>query len=130
MEFRSTSLRPAVAKAARDQSITHFLQRMPKYVVFVGLGVIGGEIGTALAIAATIVVQALFSPATTFTLEIAPLALVAILLGVGISWALAEALYRIWLRKYNAFKGQGLQVLLLASILTSLMQTVLLTHGL
>jgi hypothetical protein len=103
---------------------------MPKYVVFAGLGVIGGEIGTALAIGATIVVQALFSPATTLTLEIAPLALVAILLGVGTSWALAEALHRIWLRKYHAFKSQGLQVVLLASILTSLIQAVLLTHGL
>jgi hypothetical protein len=103
---------------------------MPQYVVFAGLGVIGGEIGTALAIGASIVVQAQFSPATTFTPNIVPLTLVAILLGVGISGALAEALCRIWLRKYYAFRGHGLRVLLLASILTSLLQTVLLTHGL
>jgi hypothetical protein len=106
------------------------LQRIPQYLIFAGLGVIGGGMGTALAIGLAIVVQARVSATTTLTPEIIPLTLAAVLLGVGISGALAAILYRIWLRRYCAFKNLGLHVLLLVSVLTSLLQTVLLTHGL
>jgi uncharacterized membrane protein YccC len=112
------------------QGIACLLQRISQYVLFAGLGVIGGALGTASAIGLSIVVQASLSPVTVSLPGAVPLSLVATLIGLVVSWLMAWSVYRIWPGKNADFKGQTKQALLLVSALTSLLQTIFLTHNL
>ena len=130
MEIRTTPLISAATNTSKGHAIACLLQRLPRYVIFAGLGVTGGAVGTALAIGLSVAVQARLSPTTVFLPEIIPLTLIATLMGVVVSWMLAWPVFRIWPCKNSAFKGQTVQALLLISAFTSLVQTVFFTHNL
>jgi high-affinity Fe2+/Pb2+ permease len=106
------------------------LKRLPQYIFCGGLGILGGAIGVALAIGLTIVVQAMLSPTVVFSPNVVLLSIVATLFGVGASWLLGQATHRILPSQVSCCSEQNLQVILIFSVFTSLVETILFVYGL
>ena len=125
MDWNTTLSAPKTQLSTQPATATktHHLYQI---VVYAGLGLVGGATGTALAIVLAIIIQALLSPDEVFWPNIVLLAVAATLLGWVASWLLSKIAH--W--TIPSFAGRkaekhALQVLLIASALVSLVQTVL-----
>ena len=105
-------------------------QLLPQYILCAGLGLLGGAAGVALAIGLAIVLQLLLSPAVVFSPGVVLLVLVAVVAGLGVSWLLNWLVRLIWSDLFYTSAGHGIQVMLIVSTFTSLLQTFLFMHGL
>jgi hypothetical protein len=105
-------------------------RQLPQYILCAILGLLGGAAGVALAIGLAIVSQLLLSPAVVFSPGVVLLALVAVVAGMGVSWLLSRLVRLIWPDLFYTSAGQGIQVMLIVSTFTSLLQTFLFMHGL
>ena len=85
----------------------------------------GGAVGVALAIVAAIAIQSLMPPLTTYSPNVIVLALAATVIGLGISWLLGYGLHLISSGSSRNSEVLRLQVTMIFSVLTSLLQTVL-----
>lgn len=121
----STSTKPA---PSREQPVK-FLLRIPQYIILAGIGILGGATGVALAIAAAIAIQLWFFPTTAFPPNATLLTLIATVAGAAISWLFGQGGRRFMSGTFDGLADQGLQVILICSILTSLLQSLLFTHG-
>ncbi|GAB4540076.1 MAG: hypothetical protein Kow0063_29550 [Anaerolineae bacterium] len=92
---------------------------IPHYVACVGLGLLGGALGVALTIGLAILIQLQMPPSSGFAPGIIPLMVTAAVLGVLVSWFLGRL----------SFSGdsaeRSIQVILVSSVFTSLVQTLL-----
>jgi len=111
------------------QGIGNVLQRLPRHFIWAELGILGGATGVALAIGFVIVIQLILSPATAVSMRPIHLTIVAILLGLGSSWLLGRLIDHVMPSLFSNSVEQGLQVVLVFSIFTSLLQAFLFTHG-
>jgi hypothetical protein len=127
MNWRSTSKVFATTEshASKTQAMAIVLRRLPHYITCAGLGLLGGTVGVALAIGLAIVVQLLLPPPTVFAPGAIPLMVVAALVGLGASWLLGHGARRMVPNLLRNWGEQGLQVTLVFSIFTSLLQTLL-----
>jgi hypothetical protein len=105
------------------------LQRLPQYVVYAGVGMLGGVIGVDLAISLWIAVQSLLSPAVRFAPGIVGITIATTLAGVGISWLLSRIARRLLSNLFDRLDEQGVQIILVFGVLTSLLQTFLFTRN-
>ena len=105
-------------------------QRLPGYLVCCAVGMVGGAAGVALTLALAIVVQVMLSPTIIFWPNAIPLAIIAVILGLSVSWLLGLMAHRLFPTMASNTYGQGLQVILVISVLTSLLQVFLFMQGL
>jgi len=95
----------------------------------VGLGVLGGATGVAGAIGLAIMVQLILPVAIVFSPGVTSLTITAALLGVGFSWFISLAACRLIPGLSYPRTRRGLQVVMVFSVLTSLLQSILFTKG-
>jgi len=114
---------------SRAHQVVAVLQEAPQHVICVGLGLVGGATGVALVIGIAILVQVLLPPPTVFSPGTIPLTVAAALAGLGVSWLLVQGGRCILPRLFHRAGEQGLQVILIFSTFTSLLQSVLFTRG-
>ena len=115
-------------KAQTHQSVT--LDQVFRYTLCIGLGLVGGVTGVALAIGLAIVIQALLSPLETFLPGIISLAVTAVLFGLGVSWLLGQIMNRIIPDLSDDLDQQGMKIILIFSVLISLLESFLFRQGL
>jgi hypothetical protein len=106
------------------------IARLPQYVICAGLGLLGGAIGVALAIGLAILIQSALSPMIIFSPDATHFMAVGTLMGIGVSWLLGRVAQHVLPSlSYNAGE-QGMQVILIFSVLASLLNSLLFfTHG-
>ena len=107
-------------EAQQDTLFTQF----PVYVVCIMLGFLNGALGVAFAMGFAIIVELYFS--VSFVSGIVPLALIAVASGLGISWLSSRLSSRLFQTLYTI---KEMQVMLVASVLTSLLQVFIYMQG-
>jgi hypothetical protein len=98
------------------------LRRLLRYAVCVGLGLLGGDIGVALAIGLAILIQLQLPPSTVFAPGVITLMVTAVLAGLGVSWLIGHVVARHSCDAPGIPSQNGLQVILVSSVLASLAQ--------
>ena len=118
-------------KANTAQRETPLLQQLSYFIICGGLGILGGAIGVALAILFAISLTVVGRvPGDSILLGQVPLALVAVLAGLGGTWLLHRGMHAIFWTNLNAtLRKHGLQLMLVLSALTALLQTFIFMAG-
>jgi hypothetical protein len=99
------------------------LRRLLRYAVCVGLGLLGGDIGVALAIGLAILIQLRLSPSTIFAPGVITLMVAAVLVGLGVSWLIGHVVTRHSRHDAPGNPSQNdLKVILVSSVFASLAQ--------
>jgi hypothetical protein len=111
-------------RESKERSIV-ILQELPHYLIGIGLGLLGGTLGVAVAIGLTIVVQSMLFPVMIFWPGAVPLTLMAVIAGLGVLWLISRLARLIWPDLFYISEEQGIRVMLIVSILTSLLQAIL-----
>jgi hypothetical protein len=112
---------------SREEGLTG-VQWVFQHLVYVSLGVVGGGSGVALVIGATVLIQILFY-STAFLPNVTLLTIAAVLIGLGASWLLSHVAQRLLPSfRYN-LRTHGLQIILISSALTSLLENFLFLHN-
>ena len=124
-----TILSTSTKTGAADEQTLGVFVRLLQYVLCAGMGMIGGATGVAIAIAVAIAIQLLFFPTAAFSPNGTLLTLIAVVAGIGISWLLRQGARRLLAGLFYGLAEQELQVILVFSILTSLLQSLLFTYG-
>ena len=106
-----------------------FVRRLPQYIIWAGVGMVGGAAGVAVGFGLAIAIQSFLSPATTFSPDVTQLTVISILSGLGIAWLLSRGADRVLSGLLHDPDAQALQVIFTFSVLTSLLQSFLFTHG-
>jgi hypothetical protein len=117
----------SVFSSPRSNEVSTLWHHIPQYIIYAGLGLLGGAVGVAIAIGLAIIVQLALPPLTVIAPGIIPLAIVAALAGVGISWLFGLTARMIW--PALDFIEHGIQVMLVSSILVSLLQVFLFMYN-
>jgi hypothetical protein len=110
---------------SQPQTIIYLLRKLPEYTLCVILGLVGGAAGVALAIGLTILLQLLLPSGQGLSIRIVPLMVVAAIMGLMASWLLGKLIRRPSLPLRRDHYQMGLQVTLVLSVFTSLLQTLL-----
>jgi hypothetical protein len=79
----------------------------------------------ALAIGLVISIQLLLPPQYVLSISVIPLMVIAAVAGLLASWLLGRLAYRSLPRLLGSSDDRGLQVILVSSVFTSLLQTLL-----
>jgi len=90
---------------------------------------VGGAAGVAAAIATAIAVQLFLFPTAPFSPNSTLLTLVATTAGALIAWLLGQGLRQLHPHSDAGLADKGLRVILVFSVLVSLLQSLLFTHG-
>jgi hypothetical protein len=100
------------------------LERLPHYVLCVGLGLLGGAVGVALAIGLAVTVQLRTPPPAVFRPGMMPLMVTAVLGGLCASWLISQAARYAWPDLLDDPSHKSTQVILVASVFAGLAQVV------
>jgi hypothetical protein len=131
MNLQRTTLAP-LTRTDNHKTVTlkAIIEQLPYLIICMSLGIVGGGIGVALAIGSAVLIQTLFYASTVFLPNVPVLTIVAVLVGLSASWLLSRLARRLMPNfRYN-MNAQGLQVILIASALTSLLENYLFLHNL
>jgi hypothetical protein len=128
MNSQSTMSTISNVQTERDQGIVGY--ELPKYALCAGMGVVGGATGVALTIGLVIIIQGLLFPKLFFTPGSVGLTLAATAVGLGVTWLLSRAAHRIFPNLFDQLGEKALQVMMVLSVFTTLLQTFLFTRGL
>jgi hypothetical protein len=101
------------------------LPRLPRYAVCVGLGLLGGAVGVALALGLAIMIQLRLPPPTVFMPGVMPLMVTAVLAGLCASWLIGQAVRYGLPDLLDDPSHNGTQVILVSSVFASLAQVLL-----
>ena len=124
MNVRSSS-KVFVPTKSNTSGMQIVLRRLPRYAVCAGLGMLGGAVGVAVAIGLAILVQLLLPPSVVLQPGIIPLMVSATVAGLGVSWLLARMMRHVMPGVLHDSPEKELQVILVFSVFTSLLQTIL-----
>jgi hypothetical protein len=105
------------------------LQRWIQYFLCAGIGLVGGTTGVAIAIGLTIIIQLLLV-STAFSPGMIGMAIAATLVGLGASWLISRAAGWILPAMFEDLNERAIQIIMVFSVLTSLLQTFLFTYNL
>lgn len=130
MTSQKTSSIPTNPTLATNQKAFAIPAHIPRYIIYAGLGGLGGATSVAVVIGASIVLVLLAPPPVTFSPGIIPLALTAVVIGLGISWLLRLVALRLWPGIFHQTDKQVLQVIFICSALTSLLESLHFGQGL
>ncbi len=112
--------------AATEAGITGLvLRQLPQHMVCAALGWVGGAAGVALAIGLVISLQLLLPPAYALSIGVVPLMVIAAIAGLLVSWLLGRLAHRSLPHLLESSDERGLQVILVFSVFTSLLQILL-----
>lgn len=109
---------------SRDMTLVIW-QRLPGYLVCTIVGSVGGAVGVALTLGLAIIVQTILSPAVIFWPGVIPMAIAAVVLGLGVSGLLGLMAHRMFPTLADNTNGQGMHVISIFSAFTSLLQVFL-----
>jgi hypothetical protein len=115
---------------AAGQGLAAFARQLGQYFVWASLGVIGGGLGVAIIIGLTVVIQQLFYAPMALLPDTILLTIAAVLVGLAASWLLSRAARAFWPSFRYSLTTHGLQVILVSSALTSLLENYLFMHNL
>jgi len=136
MNLQSSYKAPFTTKADESniEARESALHRLPLYAVCVGLGLLGGAVGVALAIGLAILIQLRMPPPAVFAPGIIPLMVTAVAAGLCVSWLVGQmarhrmARHRMarqsWADLLGDSSQHGLQVILVSSVFASLAQVL------
>ncbi|MCB0196852.1 MAG: hypothetical protein KDJ65_33175 [Anaerolineae bacterium] len=116
----------SVQNRASDGSMPQKRYRLTKYLVSAGLGVVAGGLGVTVVMGCIICIQLFYITNHMFFPDPRMVTIAATVMGAGISWLLYRAL-----RHFSPFNllrtlnQEGLRVILIFSVLTSLLETFL-----
>lgn len=130
MNLSSTNSELTGTKVSDKPTFQPLLSRLAQHLTAAGLGILGGATGVAGAIGLAIIIQFYVYPATVYSPAITTVAITATLLGLGCSWLISRIAFRLIPGLSRLCAGQGLQVVLVFSILASLLQSFLFLQGL
>jgi hypothetical protein len=105
------------------------LQRWIRYFLCAGVGLVGGTTGVAVAIGLTVTIQLLLVTGA-FSPGMIGLTIAATLAGLGVSWSISRAAGQLLPDLFNHPDEQGIQIIMVFSVLTGLLQTFLFTYNL
>lgn len=105
------------------------LQRWIRYFLCAGFGLVGGTTGVAIAIGLAVFVQLLLTP-TAFLPGVIGLTVAATLAGLAVSWWINRAGGRILPDLFGRPDERSVQIIMVSSVLTGLLQTFLFTYNL
>lgn len=125
MSFRNDTLRTKKINFIEEQVAVDGMRKLSLYIIYTGVGILGGAVGVAIAIAAAIAIQSLMPPLTTYSPNIIVLTLAATMIGLGVSWLLSYGLHLISSGSPGNSEMRWVQVAMVFSVLTSLLQTIL-----
>ena len=114
----------------RAQGKVAVIHRQLQYVAHAAIGILGGAIGVAFAIGLTNVVQQMLFPTVIYSPSPIGLLIIAILAGLVFAWLLGRLASLILPALLSQLDEQGVQIIMVFSVLTSLLQTMLFTNGL
>ena len=124
MIVRSSS-KVLVATESNPLGTQFVLRRLAQYAVCAGLGMMGGAVGVAMAIGLAILIQLLLPAWAVFSPGIIPLMVMGVVAGLGISWLFARVARHILPGLRHGSPEKELQIILVFSVFTSLLQTML-----
>ena len=126
MDFQGNYKAPFTTKVDRSEigARESALHRLPQYAVCVGLGLMGGAVGVALAIGLAILIQLRLPPPAVFAPGVIPLMVTAVLAGLGASWLIGHTARHGWPSLLEDSSQNGLQVILVSSVFASLAQVL------
>ncbi|MDX1524452.1 MAG: hypothetical protein R3264_22670 [Anaerolineae bacterium] len=113
--------KPATCK---DHLIAAVSDDLPKYLVWVGIGVLGGVTGVAATIALIISVQALLFPTTPMALPAMLLTIAVSIVSLGTAWAFVWAAQHTMPGLYRQSE-QSIQVIFTISVLMAVLEAVI-----
>ena len=123
MEWNVT-LSTSETSISKEHAMDSLLPRINQFIIYTGLGLVSGATGTALAIAAAIIIQAFQSPTTVFWPSIILMAPAAIFLGWGVAWVFYKLAPVVIPSLANTRSDdQAMQIMLAVSGLLSLLQS-------
>lgn len=116
-------------RGSTGPTVPSILRWLARQILAVGLGVLGGAAGVAGAIGLAILVQLILPAAIVLSPGVTSLTITAALLGVGFSWFISRVACRLLPGLSYPRTRRGLQVIMVFSVLTSLLQSILFTQG-
>ena len=119
------SYRPLFTTRTRVSNAGAMLCQLAQYALCLALGLLGGALGVALAVGLAILIQLRLPPPVAFTPGMVPLMVMAALVGLAVSWLLGQWANHSWPDLATSSRLNGLQVILVASVFTSLAQSLL-----
>ena len=128
--MNSQSTMSTVTNVSNEHAQGIALHRLPKYAICAGMGVVGGAAGVALAIGLVVLIQALLFPNVYFSPGPVGLTIGATVVGLLVTWLMSRATDRIFPGLSDQLGEKALQVMMVLSVFTSLLQTFLFTRGL
>ena len=130
MILRSVLLTTTKTNMLKGRTPDITLARLPQYAICLGLGLLGGALGVAFTIGLTIIIQARLGPAAVFLPTAIPFTIIATLFGLAASWLLGRATDQFLSRPCCSSDRQGLQLIMIVSVITSLLESLLFMHNL
>ena len=127
MSLFNTLTKTNEMRIAETRSVA-IVNQLPQFILSTGLGLLGGAVGVALTIGLAILAQLLLFPTAVFAPGALPLALVAVITGLGLTW-LFSRIAPYLLPSLSGYPTRGIQVMFVFSTLTSLLQTFLYVQG-
>ncbi|MCB0210325.1 MAG: hypothetical protein KDJ52_13390 [Anaerolineae bacterium] len=119
----------SVHNRVSEKQLPQLLQRLIKYFVSAGLGIIGGGMGVAGMMACIVGLQFFYVTDEMFLPSLTIVAVASSVLGIGASWVIYYSVKKI--SPFTLLRNldhDSLQVIFVISILTSLLQTFLFMH--
>jgi hypothetical protein len=129
MSLLSTLLTTTKSNLPDGRALADMRRHLPGHAICVGLGALGGATGVTLVIGLVIVVQSLLFPEANLSFTTAQFTIAATLLGGGISWLIGRWAHRVLL-SLEDLDANGLKLILIFSVFTSLLQAFFFTSGL
>lgn len=130
MNWQSTITTKSKAEENREWVAVSALRRLPQYTLCAGMGMVAGTTGVSVAIGMILLAQILLFPAVSFAPAAIPTTIFATFMGVVIAWLVSRVAGKISANFAYYSTEQGMQVMLVFSALTALLQTFLFTRGL
>lgn len=117
-----------LTKVSEEQLQFIWLQRVIRYALCAGMGLVSGAAGVAVTIGLVIIVQSILFP-TAFTPGAILVAIAASMVSLGVAWLVSWVARRVLPELFVQLDERALQVIFVFSVLTSLLQTVLFTSA-
>ena len=115
--------------SSNDKAVT-ISKQLSKYIIYAGLGALGGATGVAFVIGFSIILVLLAPPPETFSPSITLLAGMAMVIGLSLAWLFHLVARRLRPAIFNEAGKYALSVSLTCSLITSLLQSFLFGQGL
>jgi hypothetical protein len=112
-------------RISETQAIALEWRQVARYVICAVLGLVGGAAGVALAIGLAIAVQLRLPPSAAFSAGVPLLMVMAAGFGLAVAWLLTRAARGVVSILSPDVRERGLQVALVFSVFSSVLQTLL-----